>query len=475
MGTRYMKLMSDIIYKRITEADSKFSLFGNNEKILVALSGGADSVTLLLSLKEYFPSLSVYACHVNHMLRGAEANRDCSFAKKLCEQNNIPCEVLEFDVAGYAEKNNLSTELAARKIRYDFFEKVCRKHGIKLVATAHTLSDNAETVLFNLTRGTSLSGLCGIPPKRALSDDIYMVRPLIYASREEIEAYLEERKQSYVTDSTNLTDEYTRNYFRHKIIPALKHINPSFESILKNTCATLKDMQIFIKKTAENNMTDDIGKLSLMDDCLLSEIVIALYKQKTNSTLLESVHVSKIISLIKTYANKNFSGAKEICLPGKFSAIITDGKLDFVPTVRNKPVKEGASYCVELNPGVNVIPDTDFTVVLCKSGKDIPELSENFVLYDTASLIPCCISGKLVARNRRPQDKVKTCGMTKKLKELFIKNKIPAMQRNILPLICDEDSILYVPKTAIDDRHKAAQHTAGSETFRIFIYSGTPS
>ena len=97
------------------------------------------------------------------------------------------------------------------------------------------------------------------------------------------------------------------------------------------------------------------------------------------------------------------------------------------------------------------------------------------MLYDTASITPCYISGKLIARNRRPQDKIKTCGMTKKLKELFIKNKIPATQRNILPLICDKDSIIYVPKTAIDDRHKAAEHTDGSEAFRIFIYSGTPS
>lgn len=470
-----MRKMSDTIFKKINEANNKFSLFDKDEKILVALSGGADSVTLLLALKEHFPSLCIYACHVNHMLRGKEADRDCSFVKDLCGKLDIPCEVLEFDVSAFASSTGMSTELAARKIRYDFFETVCRKYDIKLVATAHTLSDNAETVLFNLTRGTSVAGLCGIPPKRQLSDDIFMIRPLIFASRDEVESYLSERNQVFVTDSSNLTDEYTRNYFRHRIIPALKEINPSFENCLKNTCTSLKDVQIFIGKTAEDNMTDEISKLSLMQDCILSEIIVSLYKKKTDNTLIESVHISKIMSLIRACANKNFSSAKEICLPGNFSAIILDGKLDFVPTVRKTNNKKGVSFCVSLNDGVNIIPGTSFTVILCRPDEKTYTAPEDTFLYDSVTLDSCQISGELIARNRQPQDKVETCGMHKKLKELFTKSKTPADKRNSLPVICDDSGILYVPKVVVNDTHKVNEHAVGSNALRIFIYSGTPS
>ena len=181
--------MSDIIFEKIKQANEKYSLFPERAKILVALSGGADSVTLLLALKEYFPDLMLYACHVNHMLRAEEADRDSLFAKELCGRLGIPIEILKTDVAKAAKEKSLSTELCAREIRYGFFEKVCKKYGITLVATAHTASDCAETVLFNLARGSTLPGLCGIPPKRNLCDGIEIIRPLIFVSRDEIEEY----------------------------------------------------------------------------------------------------------------------------------------------------------------------------------------------------------------------------------------------------------------------------------------------
>lgn len=466
--------MSDIIYRKITKANNLYSLFSPDSKVLVALSGGADSVALLVSLKEYFPALDVYACHVNHMLRGDEADRDCEFAVKLCKDKNIHIEVLKTDVAAYATESGMSTELAARKVRYAFFEDVCAKHGINLVATAHTLSDNAETVLFNLTRGTALDGLCGIPPKRQLTENIALIRPLILVSRSEIEEYLSERNQKYVTDSSNLTDDYTRNIFRHRIVPELKKINPSLEESIGNTCASLRETQIFIDKTANNSITDDVFVLGNLDDCLLHRTIIMLYKKSTGKTLLENVHITAISAQIKK-ACKNKSGKRiEICLPDKISAIIDGGRLSFCPTVRKSQDEECNSYRIALSMGENVITGTGFSVFVCKNECQ-PIVPDGYTLYDSTVLDASLIQGELYVRNRASGDTVANCGMTKKIKELFIHKKIPAGERNALPFVCDSLGILYVPKTAICDRHKKAGASENNK-LRIFIYySGTPS
>ena len=142
--------MLNLIHSKIKEINAKENLFNENDKILVAVSGGADSVALLLSLKEFYPELSLYACHVNHMLRSDEADRDMHFVQNLCSTLGIPLEILRTDVAAIAKETGLSTELAARNVRYDYFSEVCQKYGCQKIATAHTLSDNAETVLFNI-------------------------------------------------------------------------------------------------------------------------------------------------------------------------------------------------------------------------------------------------------------------------------------------------------------------------------------
>ena len=442
--------MSSLIHKKIEEANKKYELFNNSDKVLVALSGGADSVALLLSLKTFYPDVLLHACHVNHSLRGAESDRDADFVKELCEKNGIPLDLLKIDVAEIAKSSGLSTELAARKVRYDFFEDVCRKHGINKVATAHTLSDNAETVLFNLTRGSGISGLCGIPPKRALCDGISIIRPLICALRSDVEEFLSEIGQDFVTDSTNLTDDYTRNYFRHQIIPLLKKVNPSFEENLKTTGNILRETQIFVDKTAKNNMTRDVKVLAGLDDCILSNVIFSLYSQDTGETLLENVHINAIASLIKNYT-LGISSANEICLPNKKSAIITGGNLKFCETLRNK--KENiSSYCSELNIGSNIIDNTNFCIVISEQ-KTNPE-NNGYLIHSEYVLDSSIICGKLFARSKIDGDTITCCGMTKKVKSLFNHSKIDTTTRSTLPLICDESGVLIVPGIAQNDNHK---------------------
>ncbi len=461
--------MYNTIQCKIDEANKVHSLFSDNDKLLVALSGGADSVALLLSLKQFYPKLTLYACHVNHMLREQEADRDMDFVKELCKAKDITLEILKTDVGAYAKENGLSTELAARNIRYEFFEAVCRKHGINKVATAHTLSDNAETVLFNLARGTGLSGLCGIPAKRKLSDSIFIIRPLIFVKRDEVEAYLKDIGQDFVTDSTNLTDDYTRNFFRHRIIPLFKEINPSFEDALKNTCKTAKDAQIFIDKTVNNNMTDDIRILATLDDCVLASVITKLYSAFDGSSFLESVHINAVVNLIKNSAEKK-SDADEICLPGKISAVIENGRLIFRKTVRTKETVP--YYEQKLALGLNIIESTDYAVVL--SENNLKTGIDGYELLCKHKLSGSLLNGDLFVRNRKNGDTIRLNGMTKKLKSIFNTAKMPEKTRAVIPLICDDDGIVLIPSVAVRDKVKAAD-TDENNNLYIYVYSRTTS
>ena len=201
--------------EKVLRAIEKFGMLDGVNDVTVALSGGADSMCLLHSLlviKDTY-SLNITAAHLNHMIRGKEALRDEEFVIEQCKKIGVQLFVERVDVPLFARENKISIELAARKVRYEFFERVAKG----AVATAHTASDNIETVILNMTRGASLKGLCGIPPKRDR-----FIRPLICCTRSDVEAYCAKNNIQFVTDSTNLTDEYTRNNIRHNIYNIIK-------------------------------------------------------------------------------------------------------------------------------------------------------------------------------------------------------------------------------------------------------------
>ncbi len=240
------------MFIKALSAVQKYNMLSQNDKIVVGLSGGADSCALLhflVSLGKEM-NLTVSACHINHQLRGAEADRDEQFAVDFCKNLHVPLYILRADVKGEALRQKKSTEQCGRDIRYKFFSETADMLHAK-IATAHTASDNAETVLFNLARGSGASGLCGIPPVR---DNI--IRPLIECTRTDIENYCRENNISYVTDSTNLTDEYTRNKIRLEIIPVLKKINPAFESSISGMTERMKETVDFIDKCAEKALSE---------------------------------------------------------------------------------------------------------------------------------------------------------------------------------------------------------------------------
>ena len=278
--------------EKIKRADRDFSLFDGAEKILVGLSGGADSTCLLISLCELSKEFGfeVFALHVNHMIRGSEADRDENFAREVCKKYGVEFFCERVDVPFLSQKEGTSLELCARNVRYRAFEKVCLENGITHVATAHNALDNAETVLFNLVRGSGTRGLCGIPPKRKLCDGVTVIRPLIYAERCEIEEYLSQKNETFVTDSTNADTDYTRNYIRNKVMPLLKEINPCIEKSIQRTARLHSADERYLSLEAEKNTTDDVLFLSDLNESILSRVVINLFRGVSEEILPELLH-----------------------------------------------------------------------------------------------------------------------------------------------------------------------------------------
>ncbi|HZK20854.1 MAG TPA: tRNA lysidine(34) synthetase TilS, partial [Oscillospiraceae bacterium] len=200
----------------------RYNMISNGEVIVIGLSGGADSVSLLhllIVLGDRF-NISVAAAHLNHMLRGKEADGDERFVIELCKSLNVPLLTEKIDCERVAKQSKRGIEECARALRYELFERAAQKFGASKIATAHTANDNFETVLLNITRGSALKGIGGIPPVRG-----NIIRPIIECTRDEVLQYCDENALSYVTDATNFCDDYSRNRIRNRVIPELLSIN----------------------------------------------------------------------------------------------------------------------------------------------------------------------------------------------------------------------------------------------------------
>ncbi len=237
-----------MIQQRIKQYIEKEDLFSSGSKILIALSGGADSVALLCIL--HAAGYPCEAAHCNFHLRGEESNRDEQFVRQLCKKYGIHLHTIDFDTTRYAAEKHISIEMAARELRYNWFEEIRNQCRADVVAVAHHQDDSVETILLNLIRGTGITGLLGIRPRNGV-----IVRPLLCINREEIMRYLQSIGQDYVTDSTNLEDEYTRNKIRLNLLPLMQTINPSVKNSLIETGNYLSDVATIYNRYIEEAKT----------------------------------------------------------------------------------------------------------------------------------------------------------------------------------------------------------------------------
>lgn len=229
------------------------NLFSSSDNLLVALSGGADSVALLRVLLHL--GYKCTAAHCNFHLRGEESNRDEEFCIALCRELDVELHVIHFDTVGYAKEQGISIEMAARELRYIWFEELCNECGYTHVAVAHHRDDSVETLLLNLVRGTGIAGLTGIRPVNGR-----VVRPMLNVSRADIVDYLRVLGQKFVTDSTNLQDEYVRNKIRHRLIPLMEELNPSVKEGLAATATRLRSVESIYTKVMNEAVSRVVGE-----------------------------------------------------------------------------------------------------------------------------------------------------------------------------------------------------------------------
>lgn len=227
------------MWNKVEAFITKYNLLNHNDLYVVALSGGADSVALLLLLKEQ--GFRIHAAHCNFHLRGEESDRDETFCVELCGRLGIELHRVHFDTNTYADLHHVSIEMAARELRYRWFEQLRQDIGAAAICVAHHQNDSVETILMNIIRGTGLRGLTGIQARNG-----YVLRPLLCVSRDEIERFLSERGQSYVTDSSNLTEDYMRNKIRLQVLPLLQTLNPAVLNHILQTAENLAAAQATI-------------------------------------------------------------------------------------------------------------------------------------------------------------------------------------------------------------------------------------
>lgn len=432
------------------EFQSAHALCGadESESILAAFSGGSDSSAMLDMLAKYCAQTgtALYAAHVNHCIRGAEADKDEEFCREIAKRLGVKIFVLKVDVPAYAQEHKLSVETAARELRYEFFDRIMRENNIHILATAHNANDNLETILFNLSRGCGLSGICGIPPVRKCEGG-YVVRPILEMSKTQILEYCRDNGIEFVTDSTNTDTDYTRNMIRAQIIPALRAINSGavenaarLSATLRDDAACLESMTDWFLESIEDDMSVDTEKLVGSPAAIWGRVIIALYREVSGGKSLEQVHVNDIIRLCERCVPHS-----KIQLPSGIDAKIENKRLYFEKRCELPSAPE--DFCLTLTDGKNSIPQINAEIIT--KGSQDENISENSISLHFNSAKIC---GSLVARNRQSSDKIKVNGVNKSIKKLLCDKKIPLEIRYRLPVICDDEGVIAVPFLATADR-----------------------
>lgn len=428
------------------------ALFARAGRITVAFSGGADSSLLLryfVWLREQvkdFPEIT--AVHVNHMIRGAEADADEELCRRLCGEYGIPLQVTRADVPKMAEESGLGLEECARNVRYGVFRELRESFGDGLlIATAHNADDNLETVLFNLARGSGGVGLSGIPPVR----DGYVVRPLLGITGDEIRQACLECKIPFAVDSTNADEAYTRNFIRHSIVPLMKKVNPQAAEASVRAGIALREDEDFIRGQAETVMapflTSD-GDSMQVSRAMLSALPDAVLSRAVDiaaSCLTPVACSGDQIRECRRIIRKNGGGV--VSLPDGVTLEVTK---DFVWLTRDTGKAEPFCFDITLPREGECVKyscaEGGFDLFFSRNPQEPPEMDENIYKLSIITAVRFdTIYGRVYARQRLPGDTLFLGGHTRRLKKMISEAGIPRSRRDRLPVICDDEGVLFVP------------------------------
>ena len=415
-------------------------LFDRSHSLLAAVSGGADSVVMLHLLAQC--NLKVSVAHCNFQLRGADANGDEEFVRQLATQYEMPFFSIRFDTLAYAEQHHLSVEMAARELRYNWFAELAAEHHFDRILTAHHLNDNIETLLLNLTRGTGINGLCGIA---AINGNI--ARPLLFATREQIEEYARLNNLAFRTDCTNLTDDYLRNIVRHQIVPVLKQINPSFEERMSKNFKHIRQAadiyNWYIDKAKAEVLKTDGNGCKIDGEKLMNQPF-------AETVLFESIkpygfNSSQVEAILKNIGQKSgctFSSGSHKLLVDRSQIIIEPAEqTDFESIVIDSPQNIDS-----LGLKMRVVPIADF--VLDKRHK-------------VACLDLDKLQFPLTIRRWQHGDFFYPIGMTKaqKLSDFFVNNKVNVFDKERVMVLISGERIAWVVGYRPDNRFKISNET----------------
>lgn len=396
-------------------------------RVLCAVSGGADSMcllTLLLEREDY----EIAAAHFEHGIRGEESLRDCAFVEQYCRERGIACFVGHADAPAFAREKGLSLEEAARELRYAFLEKTAEQEGFEWIATAHNADDNAETVLFNLARGSGPNGLCGIPPQRGK-----ILRPLLRLTRAEIEEILAERGIPHVEDSTNESDQYSRNRIRHAVVPELRRINPAFSEAVARTGELLRRDEEYLEMQADEFVGKhfDGSGVPVSELLKLHEAVSTRVVRKLLPQSVSAQHVEAVLALCRGTERSflDLPGTRVRCERGRlcFDAEETESFPETEIPVEGFVVLKEAGLTIRTR--------------IAAPGEEIHSPFKTYRLkYES-------IIGKLSVSPPRPGERYRPegRGCTKTLKSLFSEARSTQSEKLRTPVFRDEKGIVLVP------------------------------
>lgn len=438
--------------KKFTDFIEQNRLFDHQDTVLAAVSGGMDSVLMVHLLKAAGYQFAI--AHCNFQLRGDEALADQAFCKALAHQNNVPFYTINFNTQQYAAENKISIQMAARELRYNWFEELRQHHQYTVIALAHHQNDAIETILLNLVRGTGIAGLHGILPKNSL-----LVRPLLFLTRDEIELLIKDNSFAYVEDSSNASTKYARNKLRHEVIPKLRELNPALESTFQNNLERFKDLETLL----------ELRVAGLKDELLLetdAEVHIAIAKVKTLNPqrlllykLLQpygfnEATIDDLITSLDKHSGRVFESASHRLILDRDQLMIT---------LLNKSEHQSVFITDDdhiVNYGdykLNILHD-DAPIII----KDNPMA----VSVDAAKLIY-----PLSIRAWQQSDSFYPLGMKtrKKLSDFFIGLKIPVHQKTQVPLLINGNGdIIWISGYRPDDRYKVTENTKKVTIFELF-------